>query len=176
MMNKGLEVIEAKWLFDLSPGQIEVIIHPQSIIHSFVHFIDGSVKAQLGIPDMRLPILYALAYPRRLKSELPRLDFSNSSSFTFIKPDLKKFRNLYLAYNALKQGGNMPCILNAANEIAVDAFLKNKIGFMQMPDVVEHALENNSYISSPEIETLELSDRSARVSAENYVSKIQFKK
>jgi len=176
MMNKGLEVIEAKWLFNLSPDQIEVTIHPQSIIHSFVHFIDGSVKAQLGIPDMRLPILYALTYPARLRSELPRLDFNECSSFTFFKPDLSRFRNLYLAYNALKQGGNMPCILNAANEIAVNAFLKNKIGFLQMPDVVEYTLENNNYISAPEIESLELSDKNARVSAENYINKIHFKR
>ncbi len=119
MMNKGLEVIEAKWLFDLQPEQIKVIIHPQSIIHSFVHFTDGSVKAQLGIPDMRIPILYALSYPRQTYIRSSRLDFNNHPVFTFTEPDLKKFRNLSLAYHALREGGNMPCILNAANEMAV---------------------------------------------------------
>ncbi|MCX6329695.1 MAG: 1-deoxy-D-xylulose-5-phosphate reductoisomerase, partial [Bacteroidia bacterium] len=146
MMNKGLEVIEAKWLFDLRPEQIDVTIHPQSIIHSFVHFTDGSVKAQLGIPDMRIPILFALSFPRRLSSELPRLDFRVQPVFTFIEPDLKKFRNLSLAYQALKEGGNMPCALNAANEIAVAAFLSEKINFLQLPDVVEYTLEKNQYI------------------------------
>jgi 1-deoxy-D-xylulose-5-phosphate reductoisomerase len=176
MMNKGLEVIEAKWLFGLDPDQIDVVIHPQSIIHSFVHFIDGSVKAQLGIPDMRLPILYALSYPGRLKSDLPRLNFSNCRMFTFEKPDLKKFRNLELAYRAIKEGGNMPCSLNAANEIAVRAFLSGSIGFMQMPDVVEFTLEKNQYIASPGLEALELSDRKARETASNYVKKLQIRK
>jgi len=176
MMNKGLEVIEAKWLFDLEPEQIKVVIHPQSIIHSFVHFIDGSVKAQLGIPDMRLPILYALGYPQRLPSDLPRLDFLKYPEFNFLEPDLKKFRNLALAYIALKKGGNMPCVLNAANEVAVRAFLTGRIGMMQMPDVVENALENIQYLSAPGLEALELSDREAREKAGEYINKTENKK
>jgi 1-deoxy-D-xylulose-5-phosphate reductoisomerase len=176
MMNKGLEVIEAKWLFNLDPDQIDVVIHPQSIIHSFVHFIDGSVKAQLGIPDMRLPILYALSYPGRLRSDLPRLNFNDYRMFTFERPDLKKFRNLELAFRALKAGGNMPCSLNAANEIAVRSFLSGRIGFMQMPDVVEFTLDKNQYIASPDLEALELSDMKARETANSYIKKLQFRK
>ena len=173
MMNKGLEVIEAKWLFDLDPEQIKVIIHPQSIIHSFVHFKDGSVKAQLGIPDMRLPILYALSYPRRLRSDLPRLDFLKHPEFSFIEPDLQKFRNLALAIHALKKGGNMPCVMNAANEVAVSAFLSGKIGFIQMPDVVENALENIQYLSAPDLEALEESDKEAREMTLSFIKRIQ---
>jgi 1-deoxy-D-xylulose-5-phosphate reductoisomerase len=173
MMNKGLEVIEAKWLFDLEPEQIEVVIHPQSIIHSFVHFRDGSVKAQLGLPDMRLPILYALGFPRRLPSELPRLDFKDHFTFTFQKPDPVKFPNLSLAYSALSKGGNKPCILNAANEIAVRAFLSGRIRFTDMPDVVEHTIENNAYIASPDLASLEMTDKEARETAKNFVKKIQ---
>jgi len=176
MMNKGLEVIEAKWLFDLEPEQIKVIIHPQSIIHSFVHFTDGSVKAQLGIPDMRLPILYALGYPRRLASDLPRLDFQKYPEFNFLEPDYKKFRNLALAYKALKRGGNMPCVLNAANEVAVRAFLTGKVGMMQMPDVVENALENIQYLSAPGLEALEQSDKDAREIAGEFIKKTENKK
>lgn len=176
MMNKGLEVIEAKWLFDLQPEQIDVTIHPQSIIHSFVHFTDGSVKAQLGIPDMRIPILFALSFPRRLSSELPRLDFRVQPVFTFIEPDLKKFRNLSLAYQALKEGGNMPCALNAANEIAVAAFLSEKINFLQLPDVVEYTLEKNQYISSPDLESLDITDKQARIAADGFIRKLQIKK
>jgi 1-deoxy-D-xylulose-5-phosphate reductoisomerase len=176
MMNKGLEVIEAKWLFDLEPEQIKVIIHPQSIIHSFVHFTDGSVKAQLGIPDMRLPILYALGYPRRLASDLPRLDFLKYPEFNFLEPDFEKFRNLTLAYKALKRGGNMPCVLNAANEVAVRAFLTGKVGMMQMPDVVENALENIQYLSAPGLEALEQSDKDAREIAGEFIKKTQKKK
>jgi 1-deoxy-D-xylulose-5-phosphate reductoisomerase len=176
MMNKGLEVIEAKWLFDLRPEQIDVTIHPQSIIHSFVHFTDGSVKAQLGIPDMRIPILFALSFPRRLSSELPRLDFRVQPLFTFIEPDLKKFRNLSLAYQALKEGGNMPCALNAANEIAVAAFLSEKINFLQLPDVVEYTLEKNQYISSPDLESLDITDKQARITADGFIRKLQIKK
>jgi len=172
MMNKGMEVIEAKWLFNLDPEQIKVIIHPQSIIHSLVHFTDGSVKAQLGIPDMRIPILYALSYPRRLKSDLPRLELNKCSSFTFFEPDLKKFRNLSLAFQALQAGGNMPCIMNAANEIAVKAFLDGKIGFMQMSDVVEYTMEKDGYISSPGLESLELTDRQAREIADKFINKL----
>jgi 1-deoxy-D-xylulose-5-phosphate reductoisomerase len=176
MMNKGLEVIEAKWLFSLEPDQIKVIIHPQSIIHSFVHFTDGSVKAQLGIPDMRIPILYALSYPRRFPSELPRLDLNKYPSLTFIEPDLKKFRNLCLAFQVLKGGGNMPCVLNAANEVAVNAFLKGKIDFQLMPDVVEYTLENIDYVSYPDLESLEISDRRARETANKFINKLLKKK
>ena len=176
MMNKGLEVIEARWLFNIEAGQINVVIHPQSVIHSFVHFTDGSVKAQLGIPDMRLPILYALSYPRRLKSGLPRLNFKDYRMFTFKEPDLKKFRNLELAYRALKEGGNMPCSLNAANEIAVRSFLGGKIGFLQIPDVVEFTIEKNKYIDTPCLEELEMSDRNAREAANSYIRKLQNKR
>jgi 1-deoxy-D-xylulose-5-phosphate reductoisomerase len=171
MMNKGLEVIEAKWLFDLTPEQIEVIIHPQSIIHSFVHFVDGSVKAQLGMPDMRVPILYALSYPGRFKSDLPRMDFRKCNNFTFFQPDLKKFRNLELAYNALRRGGNIPCIMNAANEIAVEAFLKNTIRFLQMPEVVEYAMSTSAFMENPTLEQLENTDADAREAAKKYINK-----
>ncbi|NSW94105.1 MAG: 1-deoxy-D-xylulose-5-phosphate reductoisomerase [Bacteroidales bacterium] len=173
LMNKGLEVIEAKWLFNLEPEQIKVIIHPQSIIHSFVHFADGSVKAQLGMPDMRVPILYALSYPDRLSSELPRLNLGALKTFTFYEPDETRFRSLALAYQALKQGGNMPCILNAANEIAVNAFLSGKIGFMQMPDTVEYAMQKAEYVSSPGLGYLETSNKMAREIALEYINKIQ---
>ena len=172
LMNKGLEVIEAKWLFGLDPEQIKVIIHPQSIIHSFVHFKDGSVKAQLGIPDMRVPILYALSYPLRFASDLPRLGFKDHSNLTFEEPDNDRFRNLSLAFLALKSGGNMPCILNAANEVAVNAFLKGSLGFMQMPEIVEHSLENCKFKASPDLESLEESDRDARIIAQNYIDKL----
>jgi len=173
MMNKGLEVIEAKWLFGLDPEQIKVIIHPQSIIHSFVHFKDGSVKAQLGIPDMRVPILYAMSYPSRFQSDLPRLEFKDHNNLTFEEPDNNRFRNLSLAFMALEKGGNMPCILNAANEVAVNAFLKGIVGFMQMPEIVEHTLENCKFKASPDLESLEESDRDARIIAQNYIDKLQ---
>jgi 1-deoxy-D-xylulose-5-phosphate reductoisomerase len=176
LMNKGLEVIEAKWLFDLTPEQIKVVVHPQSIIHSLVHFTDGSVKAQLGIPDMRVPILYALTYPDRLTTNLPRLDLLKYNSLTFSEPDVKKFRNLALAYDALREGGNMPCIMNAANEIAVNAFLSEKIAFTHMPDVVEYAMSNTEFSSSPDIGFLEVSDKSARNTANNYINKLLKKK
>jgi 1-deoxy-D-xylulose-5-phosphate reductoisomerase len=172
MMNKGLEVIEAKWLFDLDPGQIEVIIHPQSIIHSFVHFADGSVKAQLGIPDMRVPILYALSCPDRLVSDLPRLNLSECGSLTFQQPDTERFRNLTLAFSALKTGGNMPCTLNAANEIAVDAFLKRRISFLQMPDVVEYAMSKTDFSTDISIDLIEATDKTARKIAKEYINKI----
>jgi 1-deoxy-D-xylulose-5-phosphate reductoisomerase len=173
LMNKGLEVIEAKWLFDLSPDQISVIVHPQSIIHSLVHFADGSVKAQLGIPDMRVPILYALTYPDRVQSDLPRLMLNECKSLTFSDPDLKKFPNLSLAYKALTRGGNMPCILNAANEIAVKAFLDNKVGFTLMPEIVEYTMENSFYSASPDLDFLEASDTDARETALGYINKLQ---
>jgi len=172
LMNKGLEIIETKWLFDLNPDQIKVIIHPQSIIHSLVHFSDGSVKAQLGIPDMRVPILYALSYPKRLQSDLPRLDLSIQNTLTFSEPDLKKFRNLSLAFQALKQGGNMPCIMNAANEVAVNAFLSGKIGFMQMSDVVEHTMEEAEYLANPGLGFLETTNKNAREITLNYINEL----
>jgi 1-deoxy-D-xylulose-5-phosphate reductoisomerase len=176
MMNKGLEVIEARWLFNLKPEQIKVVIHAQSVIHSFVHFRDGSVKAQLAMPDMRIPILYALSHPRRFSADLPRIDFTQYPAFTFSEPDNKKFRSLSLAYRALDQGGNMPCILNAANESAVRAFLSGDIEFMQIPDVVEYALENNSYLASPNLESLELTDRQTRETANDYINKLNKRK
>lgn len=173
LMNKGLEVIEAKWLFDLTPQQISVVIHPQSVIHSLVHFADGSVKAQLGVPDMRVPILYALSYPDRLQSDLPRLNLTEYKSLTFSDPDIEKFRNLALAYIALKKGGNMPCILNAANEMAVRAFLDEKIDFLQMPDVVEYAMERCLYSPAPDLDFLEVTDHDARETATSFINKIR---
>ena len=149
MMNKGLEVIEAKWLFGLKNEQIDVIVHPQSIIHSIVQFEDGSMKAQMGLPDMKLPIQYALAFPNRLKSDFPRFKFMDYPQLTFEQPDPKTFRNLALAFEALKQGGNQPCILNAANEIAVDAFLKDKVSFLQMSDIIEQSMQKVSFIKKP---------------------------
>jgi 1-deoxy-D-xylulose-5-phosphate reductoisomerase len=172
LMNKGLEVIEARWLFDLPPEQINVIIHPQSIIHSLVHFADGSVKAQMGIPDMRIPILYALSYPNRYQSDLPRLDLSRYPVLTFSSPDASKFRNLALAYHALKKGGNLPCIMNAANEVAVNAFLAGKIGFLQMSDVVEFTMENTEFLASPGLGFLETSNNRARAIALNYINEL----
>ena len=172
LMNKGLEVIEAKWLFGLEPEQIDVVIHPQSVIHSFVHFRDGSVKAQLGLPDMRTPILYALGYPKRLDSDLERIDFAEIGEFTFAKPDHTRFRNLSLAYSALREGGNKPCVLNAANEIAVNAFCDGKIGFLEMTDVVEQVLGNIPYIAHPNLEALENSDKEARERALTRVNSI----
>lgn len=173
LMNKGLEVIEARWLFDLSPDRIDVIIHPQSVIHSLVHFADGSVKAQLGMPDMRVPILYALTYPDRFVSDLPKLDLQKCPSLSFLTPDTGRFRNLALAYRALHEGGNMPCILNAANEIAVNAFLSGRIGFLQMSDVVEHAMEKTEYFSSPGLGFLQTSDKRARAIATDYINELQ---
>ena len=173
LMNKGLEVIEAKWLFDLTPDQISVIIHPQSVIHSFVHFADGTVKAQLGMPDMRIPILYALTYPDRFVSDLPRLDFMDHQTLTFDEPDFKKFRNLSLAYDALKIGGNMPCIMNAANEVAVNSFLAEKIGFLQMSDIVEYTMENSLFSLASDLDLLEASDVNARETALKYINKLQ---
>lgn len=176
LMNKGLEVIEAKWLFDLTPDQISVIVHPQSVIHSFVHFSDGSVKAQLGVPDMRVPILYALSYPDRLKSDLPRLQLSDYKSFTFAEPETEKFRNLNLAYKSIRKGGNLPCILNAANEIAVAAFLEEKIGFPDMSDVVEYAMENTTWSASPDLGSLQDTDSDAREKAHYFINKLYKKR
>lgn len=151
LMNKGLEMIEAKWLFGLKNDQIEVVIHPQSIIHSLVQFVDGSLKAQLGLPDMKLPIQYALAYPNRLENEYKRFEFKNFPSLTFEPADIKTFRNLALATDAMYKGGNAPCILNAANEIVVDAFLKNKVGFLEMSDIIESCLEKIIFIEKPSL-------------------------
>ncbi len=149
LMNKGLEVIEAKWLFGLKTEQVEVVVHPQSIIHSLVQFEDGSLKAQLGLPDMRLPIQFAMSYPKRLKNNFPRFDFSQYPALTFEKPDMETFRNLALAFEALHRGGNMPCVLNAANEVAVAAFLRDEIGFLEMSDIVEKCLEKVSHVANP---------------------------
>jgi 1-deoxy-D-xylulose-5-phosphate reductoisomerase len=172
MMNKGLEVIEARWLFDLTPDEIEVIVHPQSIIHSFVHFADGSVKAQLGMPDMRVPILYAFTYPNRFRSDLPRMNFTQCGNLTFHQPDLVRFRNLALAYSALRTGGNMPCVLNASNEIAVYAFLEGKIRFLQMPEVVEYAMSSASTARKLSFELLAATDHEAREAAKEYINKL----
>ena len=162
LMNKGLEVIEAKWLFDLKAEQIDVVVHPQSIIHSMVQFEDGSIKAQMGLPDMKLPIQYALTYPERFHSNFPRLDFMKQSELTFQQPDLKIFRNLALAFEALKQGGNMPCILNASNEILVSLFLKDRIGFLEMPDIIEKCMAKVDLIKNPSYNDLAESDKIAR--------------
>jgi 1-deoxy-D-xylulose-5-phosphate reductoisomerase len=169
LMNKGLEVIEAKWLFGLKPEQVEVIVHPQSIIHSFVCFEDGSMKAQLGLPDMRLPIQFALGYPKRLKSDFPRLDFQKYPSLTFEKPDTETFRNLALAFAALDRGGNMPCVLNAANEVAVAEFLKDRIGFLEMSDIVEQCLMKCDYIQEPRLEDYVETDKLTRVRANELI-------
>ncbi|TKK67418.1 1-deoxy-D-xylulose-5-phosphate reductoisomerase [Ilyomonas limi] len=162
LMNKGLEMIEAKWLFNLDPRQIEVLIHPQSIIHSMVQYEDGSIKAQMGLPDMKLPIQYALSFPRRIKSDFPRYNFKNPATLTFEEPDTKTFRNLPLAIEAMHKGGNMPCILNAANEIAVYAFLRNRIGFMDITEVVEQAMGKVQYINHPTLEEYYYTDGEAR--------------
>ncbi|MBS1544588.1 MAG: 1-deoxy-D-xylulose-5-phosphate reductoisomerase [Bacteroidetes bacterium] len=169
LMNKGLEVIEAKWLFGLKPSQVEVIVHPQSIVHSLVHFADGSVKAQLGLPDMRLPIQFALTYPERLKNEFPRFDFARYPSLTFEPPDTETFRNLALAFEALEQGGNKPCVLNAANEVAVAGFLEDQIGFLEMSTVVEQCLAKSPYIKEPSLEDYIETDRWARAKARELV-------
>lgn len=162
LMNKGLEMIEAKWMFNLKPEQVEVVVHPQSIIHSMVQFEDGSIKAQMGLPDMKLPIQYALGFPNRLKNEFPRLNFRKYPSLSFEEPDLKTFRNLGLAIEAMKKGGNMPCILNAANEVAVWAFLKNRIGFLDITAVVEKTMEKINFIQTPTLEEYFESDGEAR--------------
>lgn len=170
LMNKGLEVIEARWLFGLEPSQVDVVIHPQSIIHSFVQFEDGSMKAQLGLPDMRLPIQFALSYPNRLKSDFPRFDFAAYPSFTFEKPDTETFRNLALAFEALKRGGNAPCVLNAANEVAVQEFLKERITFLEMPEIVERCLEKVDFIAKPVLEDYVNTDKETRIRAMELVN------
>ncbi len=162
LMNKGLEMIEAKWLFNLAPEQIQVLIHPQSIIHSMVMFEDGSVKAQMGLPDMKLPIQYALAFPNRITNSFKRYDFKRPNTLTFEEPDTRTFRNLLLAQDALQKGGNLPCVLNAANEIAVYAFLKNRIGFLDMTEMVERTMNKISFIQHPTLEQYFESDAEAR--------------
>jgi len=162
LMNKGLEMIEAKWLFNLRPDQIHVVVHPQSIIHSMVQFNDGSIKSQMGLPDMKLPIQYAMAFPHRIQNNFPRYDFKKPHTLTFEEPDLKTFRNLALAMEALNKGGNMPCILNAANEIAVYAFLRNRIGFLDMTAVVEETLSKVRYIANPNLQEYFDTDGAAR--------------
>lgn len=169
LMNKGLEVIEAKWLFGLKPSQIEVIVHPQSIVHSLVQFQDSSIKAQLGLPDMRLPIQFALSYPQRLSATFPRFNFAAYPSLTFEPPDTETFRNLALAFNAMERGGNMPCVLNAANEIAVAEFLKDKVGFWQMSDVVEHCLNTIPFKAKPTLEDYIATDKETRIKAKERI-------
>ena len=162
MMNKGFEMIEAKWLFDVTPDQVQVVVHPQSVIHSMVQFEDGAVIAQLGIPDMKLPIAYAFSFPTRMRSMAPRLDFNQYSTLTFEEPDMERFRNLAFAFEAARQGGNMPCILNAANEVVVAAFLQDRIGFLQMSDVIERTMRNASFIVNPSYEDYVATDTEAR--------------
>jgi 1-deoxy-D-xylulose-5-phosphate reductoisomerase len=162
LMNKGLEMIEAKWLFNLQPDQVQVVIHPQSIIHSMIQFEDGSIKAQMGLPDMKLPIQYAMSFPRRLASTFPRYDFRKPNTLTFEEPDTRTFRNLSLATDALHKGGNLPCVLNAANEIAVFAFLRNRIGFLDMTDLVERTMQEMPFIEHPTLEEYFESDGEAR--------------
>ncbi|MCH7400684.1 1-deoxy-D-xylulose-5-phosphate reductoisomerase [Belliella kenyensis] len=162
MMNKGLEVIEAKWLFGLTADQIEVIVHPQSIVHSLVQFQDASIKAQLGLPDMRIPIQFALSYPERFKTDFPRFDFAQYPSLTFEKPDLDTFQNLQLAFDAMKKGGNAPCILNAANEIVVAAFLRDEVGFLEMSEIIEATMTKADFIEKPGLQDFVETDKMAR--------------
>ena len=162
MMKKGFEMIEAKWLFDVTPDQVQVVVHPQSVIHSMVQFEDGAVIAQLGIPDMKLPIAYAFSFPTRMRSMAPRLDFNQYSTLTFEEPDMERFRNLAFAFEAARQGGNMPCILNAANEVVVAAFLQDRIGFLQMSDVIEQTMRKASFIVNPSYEDYVATDAEAR--------------
>ena len=169
MMNKGFEVIEAKWLFGVQPGQIEVVVHPQSVIHSMVQFEDGAVKAQLGMPDMRLPIQYAFSYPDRVCSSFDRLDFAKCTSLTFEQPDTKRFRNLSLAYEAMYRGGNMPCIVNAANEMVVAAFLRDEIGFLAMSDVIEQTMGRASFVQVPTYDDYVATDAEARRIATEFI-------
>lgn len=174
MMNKGFEVIEAKWLFGLKPEQIEVVVHPQSVIHSMVEFEDGAVKAQLGVPDMRLPIQYAFSYPQRVRSSFDRLDFMKCNNLTFEAPDTKRFRNLALAYEALNQGGNMPCIVNAANEVVVAAFLKDQISFLGMSDVIEQCMQRVPFIQVPTYENYVSTDaETRRIAAEIVINQMK---
>lgn len=172
MMNKGFEVIEAKWLFGVKPSDIQVLVHPQSIVHSMVQFADGSVKAQLGTPDMRLPIQYAFSYPYRWQSTFPRVDFAALGNLTFENPDPERFRNLALAFEAIKRGGNMPCILNAANEVCVDAFLHDRIGFLAMSDVIADTMQRVGYLNRPTYDDYVATDREARNVARDAINGI----
>ncbi|WP_158795303.1 1-deoxy-D-xylulose-5-phosphate reductoisomerase [Pedobacter sp. L105] len=171
LMNKGLEVIEAKWLFNLDISQIDVIVHPQSIIHSMVQFNDGSMKAQMGLPDMKLPIHYAMAFPQRIESKFPRFNFLDYPELTFAKADMETFRNLGLAYSALKSGGNMPCIINAANEVVVNAFLNDQIGFLEMSDVIEQCMSDLTFIPEPSLNNYLETDLHTRIFARELVTK-----
>ncbi|WP_231424880.1 MULTISPECIES: 1-deoxy-D-xylulose-5-phosphate reductoisomerase [Pedobacter] len=171
LMNKGLEVIEAKWLFNLAVDQIDIIVHPQSIIHSIVQFTDGSMKAQMGVPDMKLPIQYALNYPDRLKNNFKRFNFLDYPNFSFQKADTETFKNLDLAFKSLRKGGNMPCILNAANEIVVEAFLKDKIGFLRMSEVIEQCMEEIGFIEKPQLADYLETDKHSRILAGELVTK-----
>jgi 1-deoxy-D-xylulose-5-phosphate reductoisomerase len=170
LMNKGLEVIEAKWLFDLEASQIDVIVHPQSIVHSLVQFTDGSMKAQLGLPDMKLPIHYAMAYPKRVQTSFPRFNFMDYPEFTFHQADRVAFRNLDLAFKAMNRGGNMPCIINAANEIVVEAFLKDQIGFLEMSDVIERCMEDVPFHEAPDLNNYLETDKHTRIFAGQLVT------
>ena len=172
LMNKGLEVIEAKWLFDLAPSQIDVIVHPQSVVHSIVQFTDGSMKAQMGVPDMKLPIQYALAYPERIKNNFPRFNFLDYPTLTFEAADTLTFRNLNLAFEALNTGGNMPCVLNAANEVAVAEFLNNRLGFLQMADVIEKCMIKLSFQSNPSLQDYLETDHETRLYAQQLVTNL----
>lgn len=175
LMNKGLEVIEAKWLFDLRADQVEVIVHPQSIVHSLVQFEDGSIKAQMGVPDMKLPIQYALTYPARVKTNYKRFNFIDYPTLSFEKPDMDTFRNLKLAFDALEQGGNMPCIINAANEVAVAAFLKNETGFLAMSDIIETCMQQINYIPNPSLTDYLNTDKETRIFAQNLIQQMPLK-
>ncbi len=169
LMNKGLEAIEARWLFNLSPEQIEVIVHPQSIIHSIVQFVDGSMKAQMGLPDMKLPILYALSFPERKKTHYPRFSFTDYPALTFETADTRKFRNLALSFEAMEKGGNWPCALNAANEVAVAAFLSGRIGFLAMPEIIEKTMKQCDFITNPELEDYKNTDQECRIFAKSMI-------
>ena len=169
LMNKGLEIIEAKWLFNLDISKIEVVVHPQSIIHSMVQFADGSIKAQMGMPDMRLPIQYALTYPQRLPSQFPKFSFDQCLEFTFEKPDKENFHCLDLAYEAIRLGGNMPCIMNAADEVAVHAFLRDEITFLQIPELIEKCMSKISIISNPTLSDYEATDSESRIVATDLI-------
>ncbi|NDF98117.1 MAG: 1-deoxy-D-xylulose-5-phosphate reductoisomerase [Chitinophagia bacterium] len=170
LMNKGLEMIEAKWLFNLRAQQIQVVVHPQSIIHSMVQFEDGSIKAQMGLPDMKLPIQYALAFPQRIKSDFPRYDFRSVKNLSFEDPDVKTFRNLALAQEALEKGGNLACVMNAANEIVVYSFLKNRINFLEMTDIIERTMQRVPFIAHPTLEDYFESDAAARTFAADQIN------
>ena len=175
LMNKGLEVIEAKWLFGLEAEQIEVIVHPQSIIHSMVQFADGSIKAQMGLPDMKLPIQYALTYPNRVQTDFKRFDFTTYPNLTFEKPDMVTFRNLGLAFEALKKGGNMPCIVNAANEVAVAGFLNKSIGFLAMSNIIEQCMQHIGFVISPDLDDYLNTDKETRIFAQNLIQQMPLK-